>query len=131
MANRRRLGDPTVRAIVHADAVTTVVASGRDRSVRLTQEWRDLAPAVVGLDGRSSLLAVGPWVHRDLADVVAAFDERTGVPVLAGVAVDIPWTPSDDRDAAVSCFEPSPLDLLVVRPNVLHRWRLLAAERDV
>ncbi|MEU5093534.1 carbamoyltransferase C-terminal domain-containing protein [Streptomyces sp. NPDC020996] len=54
----------------------------------------------------------------------AAFEGRTGLPVVAGTGLDTAGRPmADDPRAALECFGPAPVDLLAVGPYAVRRGR--------
>ncbi|MFY1669584.1 carbamoyltransferase N-terminal domain-containing protein [Plantactinospora sp. WMMB334] len=57
-----------------------------DHAVR--DEWRDRIPAAVHLDGTARLQTVNPGQHPVLAEILASYAERTGVPVLCNTSAN-------------------------------------------
>jgi carbamoyltransferase len=91
---------------------------------RVRPDWIDRIPAAVHVDGTARVQTVDRADEPLVADVLAAFDRRTGVPVLVNTSFNTIGRPMVDspRDA-LECFGASPIDLLVLHPFVLRRAR--------
>jgi carbamoyltransferase len=91
-------------------------------------EWTGRIPAVVHVDGTARAQTVDPAAEPALADLLRAFEVRTGLPVLVNTSLNTAGRPIVDspRDA-LELFGSAPVDLLVLGPHVLRRARL--AER--
>lgn len=84
--------------------------------------WRDRIPAVVHVDGTARIQTVDPVDHPRLAPVLAAFAERTGVPVVVNTSLNTAGRPMvDDPRDALELFGSAPVDLLVLGPLVVRR----------
>ncbi|CAG9179177.1 carbamoyltransferase C-terminal domain-containing protein [Cupriavidus respiraculi] len=83
-----------------------------------------LIPAVRHVDGTARVQTVRREQNPAYYDLLAAFERRTGVPVLVNTSFNtrgepIVCTPRD----AVECFWTSPLDALVIGPFLLEKSR--------
>jgi carbamoyltransferase len=83
--------------------------------------WRDRIPAVVHVDGTARVQTVGAEQPL-VADMLAAFERRTGLPVVVNTSLNTAGRPMVDspRDA-LECFGSSPIDLLAIGPFVVRR----------
>lgn len=84
----------------------------------------DRIPAVRHVDGTARIQTIARDQHPLYHDLLQAFAERTGVPVLVNTSFNtrgepIVCTPRD----AVECFWTSPLDALVIGPFLLEKPR--------
>jgi carbamoyltransferase len=82
----------------------------------------DRIPAVRHVDGTARIQTINRSQHPAYYDVLKAFEERTGVPVLVNTSFNtrgepIVCTPRD----AIECFWTSPLDALVIGPFLLEK----------
>jgi carbamoyltransferase len=89
---------------------------------RVRPEWRARIPAVVHVDGTARIQTV----HRDrdplLAEVLEAFERRTGVPVLVNTSLNTRGRPMvDSPEDALECFGSSPIDVLAMGPFIMSR----------
>jgi carbamoyltransferase len=84
--------------------------------------WRDRIPAVVHVDGTARIQTVSRRDEPLMAEVLAQFERRTGVPVVVNTSLNTAGRPMVDspRDA-LECFGSSPVDVLVLGPFVLRR----------
>ena len=81
-------------------------------------------PAVRHVDGTARVQTINRSQNQRYYDVIAAFERRTGVPVLVNTSFNtrgepIVCTPRD----AVECFWTSPLDALVIGSFLLEKSR--------
>jgi carbamoyltransferase len=85
-------------------------------------EWRDRIPAVTHVDGTARVQTVEERENPVLARMLAAFERRTGLPVVVNTSLNTAGRPMVDspRDA-LECFGSAPIDLLVLGPFVLRR----------
>jgi carbamoyltransferase len=79
-------------------------------------------PAVTHVDGTARVQTINRDQHPAYYDVLAAFEQRTGVPVLVNTSFNtrgepIVCTPRD----AIESFWTSPLDALVIGSYVLEK----------
>jgi carbamoyltransferase len=89
---------------------------------RVREEWRDRIPAVVHVDGTARIQTVDrddePRMHR----CIAAFERRTGLPVVVNTSLNTAGRPMvDDPRDALECFGSAPLDALAIGPFLLRR----------
>jgi carbamoyltransferase len=91
---------------------------------KVRPEWRHRIPAVVHVDGTARVQSVDPRQEPLMAEVLNAFDRRTGVPVLVNTSFNTAGRPIVDtpRDA-LECFGSSPIDVLVLHPFLLRARR--------
>jgi carbamoyltransferase len=90
--------------------------------------WRERIPAVVHVDGTARPQTVDPADEPLLADLLRAFEARTGLPVLVNTSLNTAGRPMVDspRDA-LELFGSAPVDLLVLGPHVVRRAAAFAA----
>jgi carbamoyltransferase len=86
--------------------------------------WRDRIPAVTHVDGTARVQTVEERENPVLARMLAAFERRTGLPVVINTSLNTAGRPMVDspRDA-LECFGSAPIDLLALGPFVLRRPR--------
>jgi carbamoyltransferase len=79
-------------------------------------------PAVRHVDGTARIQTINRQQNEPYYDLLAAFKERTGVPVLVNTSFNTRGEPivCSPRDA-VECFWTSPLDALVIGPFLLEK----------
>jgi carbamoyltransferase len=86
--------------------------------------WRDRIPAVVHVDGTARIQTVDPATEPLVAAMLAAFERRTGLPVVVNTSLNTAGRPMvDDPRDALECFGSAPVDLLAIGPYVLRRPR--------
>lgn len=88
-------------------------------------EQAERIPAVRHVDGTARIQTINRGQHPLYYDLLRAFQERTGVPVLINTSFNTRSEPivCSPRDA-VECFWTSPLDALVIGPFLLEKQRL-------
>ena len=88
-------------------------------------EWRSRIPAVVHVDGTARIQSVDPATEPLVARMLAAFERRTGVPVVVNTSLNTAGRPMVDspRDA-LECFGSTPVDLLALGPFAVRRRSL-------
>jgi carbamoyltransferase len=92
--------------------------------------WRDRIPAVVHVDGTARVQTVDPAEEPLLGRMLAAFHERTGVPLVVNTSLNTAGRPMvDDPRDALECFGSAPVDLLAIGPYVIRRDRALRGDR--
>jgi carbamoyltransferase len=85
-------------------------------------EWRDRIPAVVHVDGTARVQTVDPEAEPLVARMLAAFEARTGLPVVINTSLNTAGRPMvDDPRDALECFGSAPVDLLAIGPFVVRR----------
>ncbi|MTD53386.1 carbamoyltransferase family protein [Amycolatopsis pithecellobii] len=84
--------------------------------------WRDRLPAVTHVDGTARVQTVAREENPVLAQMLAGFEARTGLPVVVNTSLNTAGRPMVDspRDA-LECFGSAPIDLLAIGPFVV--WR--------
>ncbi|HET8621073.1 MAG TPA: carbamoyltransferase C-terminal domain-containing protein [Acidimicrobiales bacterium] len=89
---------------------------------RVRDGWRERIPAAVHVDGTARIQTVDPADEPLMAATLAAFERRTGVPVVVNTSFNTAGRPMVDtpRDA-LECYGSGPIDLLVLSPFVLRR----------
>jgi carbamoyltransferase len=95
---------------------------------RARPRWAQRIPAAVHVDGTARAQTVTreeePLVHR----LLAAFEARTGVPVLVNTSLNTAGRPMvDDPRDALECFGSAPVDALAIGPFLVRRARLNGA----
>lgn len=89
---------------------------------RVEPAWRDRIPAVVHVDGTARIQTVDPGTQPLLADLLAAFERRTGLPCLVNTSLNTAGRPMvDDPRDALELFGSAPVDLLVLGPFLVRR----------
>jgi carbamoyltransferase len=84
--------------------------------------WRDRIPAVVHVDGTARVQTVDPDAEPLVHRMLAAFEQRTGLPVVVNTSLNTAGRPMvDDVRDALECFGSAPVDLLAIGPFVLTR----------
>ena len=89
---------------------------------RVRDGWRDRIPAVVHVDGTARIQTVdrseAPLMHR----CIAAFERRTGLPVVVNTSLNTSGRPMvDDPRDALECFGSAPIDALALGPFLIRR----------
>jgi carbamoyltransferase len=92
---------------------------------RVAAEWRDRIPAVVHVDGTARIQTVDRAQEPLVAEMLAAFERRTGLPVVVNTSLNTAGRPMVDspRDA-LECFGSSPVDVLALGPFLIRRGEL-------
>jgi carbamoyltransferase len=89
-------------------------------------EWRDRIPAVVHVDGTARVQTVSATDDPLTARMLAAFEQRSGLPVVVNTSLNTAGRPMVDspRDA-LEVFGSGPIDLLALGPFAVRRagWR--------
>jgi len=89
---------------------------------RVRPEWTDRIPAVVHVDGTARAQTVDPVAEPLLADLLAAFERRTGLPCLVNTSLNTAGRPmADDPRDALELFGSAPVDVLVLGPFLVRR----------
>src|SRR4051795_5851912 len=90
-------------------------------------EWRDRIPAVVHVDGTARIQTVDPADEPLLARMLAAFERRTGLPVVVNTSLNTAGRPMvDDPRDALECFGSAPVDLLALGPFAVRRSKVFS-----
>jgi carbamoyltransferase len=93
---------------------------------RVRPEWRERIPAVVHVDGTARIQTVDAREEPLVARMLAAFERRTGVPVVVNTSLNTAGRPMvDDPRDALECFGSAPVDALALGPHLVRRagWR--------
>ncbi|MFN2489993.1 MAG: carbamoyltransferase [Actinomycetota bacterium] len=92
--------------------------------------WAERIPAVVHVDGTARIQTVDPDDEPLVARLLAAFERRTGVPVVVNTSLNTAGRPMvDDPRDALECFGSSPVDALALGPFLVRRSAPAAAPR--
>jgi carbamoyltransferase len=87
--------------------------------------WRDRIPAAVHVDGTARVQTVDVDEEPLVARMLAAFERRTGLPVVVNTSLNTAGRPMvDDPRDALECFGSAPVDLLAIGPFVVRRPRV-------
>jgi carbamoyltransferase len=86
------------------------------------REWRSRIPAVVHVDGTARIQTVDRTAEPLVAQMLEAFEARTGVPVVVNTSLNTAGRPMvDDPRDALECFGSAPVDLLAIGPFTVRR----------
>jgi carbamoyltransferase len=89
---------------------------------RVRDEWLDRIPAVVHVDGTARIQTVSATGEPLVARMLAAFEARTGVPVVVNTSLNTAGRPMvDDPRDALECFGSAPVDALAIGPYLVRR----------
>ncbi|HWB38048.1 MAG TPA: carbamoyltransferase C-terminal domain-containing protein, partial [Rugosimonospora sp.] len=95
---------------------------------RVRPEWAPRLPAVTHVDGTARVQTVDAATEPLLADLLAEFANRTGIPVLVNTSLNTAGRPMvDSPQDALELFGAAPVDMLALGPFAVHRGRLMAA----
>ena len=84
--------------------------------------WAECIPAVVHVDGTARIQTVDPDEEPLVARMLAAFEARTGVPVVVNTSLNTAGRPMvDDPRDALECFGSAPVDALAIGPFLVRR----------
>jgi carbamoyltransferase len=88
------------------------------------EEMKDRIPAVTHVDGTARIQTVNRQQHERYYDLLKAFNELTGVPVLINTSFNTLGKPivCSPRDA-IECFWSSPFDALVIGSYLVEKKR--------
>ena len=93
----------------------------------VADEWRERIPAVVHVDGTARIQTVDERDEPLVARMLAAFERRTGLPVVVNTSLNTAGRPMvDDPRDALECFGSAPVDLLALGPFAVRRGRAFA-----
>ncbi|MFJ9906362.1 carbamoyltransferase [Streptomyces sp. NPDC101152] len=93
----------------------------------VADEWRERIPAVVHVDGTARVQTVDERDEPLVARMLAAFERRTGLPVVVNTSLNTAGRPMvDDPRDALECFGSAPVDLLALGPFAVRRGRAFA-----
>ena len=89
---------------------------------RVRAPWLDRIPAVVHVDGTARIQTVSPAREPLVVRMLAAFERRTGVPLVVNTSLNTAGRPMvDDPRDALECFGSTPVDALAIGPFVVRR----------
>ena len=84
--------------------------------------WRDRIPAVVHVDGSARIQTVDADAEPLVAELLAEFERRTGLPVVVNTSLNTAGRPIVDTPReAMELFGSAPVDLLAVGPFAVRR----------
>jgi carbamoyltransferase len=84
-------------------------------------EKRDLIPAPTHVDGTGRLQTVRRDQNERYYDLIRAFDERTGVPVLLNTSFNENEPIVDTPEQALDCFMRTRMDAIVLHNTIVRR----------
>jgi carbamoyltransferase len=94
---------------------------------RVREGWAERIPAVTHVDGTARIQTVNPAAEPLVARMLAAFERRTGVPVVVNTSLNTAGRPMvDDPRDALECFGSAPVDALAIGPYLVRRPALSA-----
>lgn len=97
---------------------------------RVRPEWRERLASVVHVDGTARVQTVDPRDEPLVARMLAAFERRTGTPVVVNTSYNTAGRPMvDDPRDALECFGSAPIDALALGPFLIRRRVARGAER--
>jgi carbamoyltransferase len=89
---------------------------------RVRDGWEERIPAVVHVDGTARIQTVSAGRDALVADMLTAFEDRTGVPVVVNTSLNTAGRPMvDDPRDALECFGSAPVDALAIGPFLVSR----------
>jgi carbamoyltransferase len=89
---------------------------------RVRDAWRERIPAVVHVDGTARIQTVDRRTEPLLAELLTAFEQRTGLPVVVNTSLNTAGRPMvDSPHDALELFGSAPVDLLVLGPFTVER----------
>ncbi|WFE39441.1 carbamoyltransferase C-terminal domain-containing protein [Micromonospora sp. WMMD998] len=89
---------------------------------RVKPAWRDRIPAVTHVDGTARVQTVHPETEPLVAELLAEFERRTGLPVVVNTSLNTAGRPMVDTPReAMELFGSAPVDLLALGPFAVHR----------
>jgi carbamoyltransferase len=114
---------PMVRAERAAEVFDGVLPSPYMLFVHAVRPaWRDRIPAVVHVDGTARIQTVDRADEPLVADLLAEFERRTGLPVVVNTSLNTAGRPMVDTPReALELFGSAPIDLLAIGPFAVHR----------
>jgi carbamoyltransferase len=120
---------PMVRAERFADIFAGVCPSPYMLFVHhVRPEWRDRIPAVTHVDGTARVQTVHPETEPLVAEMLAEFERRTGLPVVVNTSLNAAGRPMVDTPReAMELFGSAPVDLLAMGPFAVRRSKAFAA----
>ncbi|MDT4990005.1 MAG: carbamoyltransferase [Micromonosporaceae bacterium] len=97
---------------------------------RVRPAWRDRIPAVVHVDGTARVQTVHVDAEPLVAELLAEFERRTGLPVVVNTSLNTAGRPMVDTPReAMELFGSAPVDLLALGPFAVHRGPAFGGDR--
>jgi carbamoyltransferase len=91
----------------------------------VADSWRDRIPAVVHVDGTARVQTVSDDTEPLVAEMLRAFERRTGLPVVVNTSLNTAGRPMVDTPFdALELFGSGPVDLLAIGPFAVYRSEL-------
>jgi carbamoyltransferase len=91
-------------------------------------EWRERIPAAVHVDGSARIQTVDRRDEPLVAELLAAFEQQTGLPVVINTSLNTAGRPMvDDPRDTLECFGSAPIDALAIGPFLVRRARMFGA----
>ena len=89
---------------------------------RVRPGWRERIPAVVHVDGTARVQTVDAASEPLVAELLRAFERRTGLPVVVNTSLNTAGRPMvDSPHDALELFGSAPVDLLAIGPFAVRR----------
>ncbi|MBQ1046338.1 MULTISPECIES: carbamoyltransferase family protein [unclassified Micromonospora] len=89
---------------------------------RVKPQWRDRIPAVTHVDGTARVQTVHAETEPLVAEMLAEFERRTGLPVVVNTSLNTAGRPMVDTPReAMELFGSAPVDLLALGPFAVRR----------
>ncbi|CAO3383217.1 carbamoyltransferase family protein [Azospirillum argentinense] len=90
------------------------------RVVPVRPDRRARVPAITHIDGTARVQTIGRADNPRLYDIVAAFERRTGIPVIMNTSFNLAGKPVvETLDDALDCYRVTGIDALVIGPCLL------------
>ncbi|WP_130651306.1 carbamoyltransferase family protein [Egicoccus halophilus] len=123
-----------VAPMVHLDRAAEVFTDGPLPSPYMLfthtvhNGWAERIPAAVHVDKSARAQTVDPVTEPLVARMLAAFEARTGVPVVINTSLNTAGRPIvDSPQDVLECFGSAPIDLLAIGPFVVRRPDVVVA----
>ncbi len=89
---------------------------------RVNKDWRERIAAAVHIDGTARVQTVDRNEEPLVAEMLQAFERRTGTPVVINTSLNTSGRPMvDEPRDALECFGSSPIDALAIGPFLVRR----------
>jgi carbamoyltransferase len=86
------------------------------------EQWRHRLPAITHVDGTARVQTVDPATEPLVADLLRAFNRRTGLPVVVNTSLNTAGRPMvDSPEDVLELFGSTPVDLLAIGPFAVRR----------
>ena len=91
-------------------------------AVQVLPDKRDIIPAVVHVDGSSRVQTVKPENNQKLFDLLKAFHQRTGIPVILNTSFNIKGQPIvNTPQEAIDCYKTTNIDCLIIHDYFIEK----------